>query len=256
MSISKNKIKMIRSLADKKSRDEQGLFVAEGEKIISEMLRSNYPIDALLASEDWIKANETRLTQVREVFAADEDIFKKVSNQSTPCEILAVVKKNKININFDSIHSQLSLVLDDIQDPGNLGTILRIADWFGIQHVICSENTVDVYNPKVIQSSMGAFLRVKTIYSGLDSFFKQAAIPGFDVFGTFLDGKNIYTEKLNTTGIIVMGNESKGISQKLTKYINRKLLVPGYPPKQQGAESLNVSVATGIICAEFRRRMI
>jgi RNA methyltransferase, TrmH family len=256
MSISKNKIKMIRSLGDKKNRDELGLFIAEGGKIVHEMLQSSYPVDILLAGEAWIKANESKLTQVKEVYAVDEDIFKKVSQQSTPGDVLVVVRKSKITVNVDTIHSQLSLVLDDIQDPGNLGTIMRIADWFGIPHVICSENTVDIYNPKVIQSSMGAFLRVKSIHYNLDNFFKQAAIPGFDIYGTFLDGKNIYNEKVNTTGIIIMGNESKGINPKLMKYINRKLMIPGFPPKLQGAESLNVSVATGIICAEFRRRMI
>ena len=152
------------------------------------------------------------------------------------------------------ISPSLCLALDDVQDPGNLGTIIRVADWFGIEHIFCSQGTVDVYNPKTIQATMGALARVKLHYCNLPSLI--ASLKDVPVYGTFLDGKDMYGETLSANGLIVMGNEGNGIGQEVASLINRKLYIPNYPPQRETTESLNVAMATGIICAEFRRRAI
>jgi len=144
--------------------------------------------------------------------------------------------------------------LDDIQDPGNLGTIIRIADWFGVKHIFCSKNTVDLYNPKVIQATMGALARVKVIYTELPLLVKKYVSPDFPVYGTFLEGETIYNSELSTKGFIIMGNEGKGISSELKPLVNKKLFIPNFPSDQPTSESLNVSVACSIVCSEFRRR--
>jgi len=146
------------------------------------------------------------------------------------------------------------LALDDIQDPGNLGTIIRLADWFGIEHIFCSQGTVDVYNPKTIQATMGALARVKLHYCHLPSLI--ASLGEVPIYGTFLDGDNMYEKKLSSHGLIIMGNEGNGVSAEVAKLVNERLYIPNYPPQRETSESLNVAMATGIICAEFRRRTI
>ncbi|KAA6342762.1 23S rRNA (uridine(2479)-2'-O)-methyltransferase, partial [termite gut metagenome] len=169
-----------------------------------------------------------------------------------PQQVLAVFEQPQYQLNLTPVRKSLSLALDDVQDPGNLGTIIRIADWFGIEHVFCSSGTADVYSPKVVQATMGAIARVKVHYVTLPELVRS--LGDIPVYGTFLDGENIYTQSLSANGVIVMGNEGNGISKDTESFINRRLFIPSYPPERETSESLNVAVATAIVCAEFRRR--
>lgn len=225
--ISKAKIKFIRSLEMKKHRQKEGMFVAEGPKVISELSKICAPL---------------------EVYEGDD--AQKVSFLQHPQGVLALFPTSI----FEQIRptSALKLALDGVQDPGNLGTIIRIADWFGIDHIYCSRDTADVFNPKVVQATMGSLARVKVEYTDLTTLFDSLPAD-YPVYGTLLDGENIYKETLSKEGIIVMGNEGNGISQEIRTRINRRLLIPSYPEDRPTAESLNVAIATAIVCAEFRR---
>ena len=244
--LSANKIKFIRSLALKKFRDEHGLFIAEGEKIVAEALASGY--------------------KVREVYYENEigsECMERISCLSSPSPVLAVIEKpnlvpdtllNNISGNL-SERKPLYLALDGVKDPGNLGTIIRIADWFGVDAIFASPGTVEVYNPKVVQATMGAIFRKQVIYTDLKDVCKRFLEAGLPVYGTFLDGKNLY-ENLPSNqkhGLVVMGSESFGISAELEELVSNKLLIPPYPADSVTSESLNVAIATAIICAEFRR---
>jgi TrmH family RNA methyltransferase len=203
--------------------------------------------------KSWIDVNENKIKNLDyEVQEASIDDLKKISLLTTPNQVLAIIEipQQKKVTNWNFLLSELTLVLDTIQDPGNLGTIIRIADWFGIRNIIASPETVDFYNPKVVQSAMGSLKRVNFYTENLDSFFKS--IPEIPIYGALLSGTNLYEEKLSHNGIIVIGNESKGISNELQKYVNQTIMIPYF--NFEHAESLNVSVATGIICAEFRRQ--
>jgi TrmH family RNA methyltransferase len=237
--ISKNQIKQIRQLEMKKFRQREGLFVAEGPKVVGDLIHAGWRPQALFATQEWQgTAEKTEVT-------ADE--LRKVSFLQHPQQVLAVFP---IPTN-DTLPqpSGLTLALDGVQDPGNLGTIIRIADWFGIDTVYCSEDTADVWNPKVVQATMGSIARVRAVYTSLAELIDHTSLP---VYGTLLDGKDIYSEPLAAEGIIVMGNEGNGISADIQRRIGHRLLIPSY--RQQGAESLNVAVATAITCSEFRRR--
>jgi TrmH family RNA methyltransferase len=250
--ISKNKAKQLLALKKKKIRDEKQEFLAEGEKIVDELIHSKYQIISIFATKEWIINHHTKV----ETIEIEEDDLKQLSSLTTPNQVIAVVKIPKEVFNLNEIKNELSLVLEDIQDPGNMGTIIRTADWFGIKNIICSENTVELYNPKVIQATMGAFLRVKVTYTNLHKFFeenqKNIKLP---VFGTLLKGNNIYETNLSKSGLIIMGNESKGVSSALMPFINEKITIPSYSLNKDKTESLNVSIATAVICAEFRRRL-
>ncbi len=251
MSLSKNKIKYIQSLKDKKHREINNTFVAEGEKIVLDLLQS-CKCQLVAGLPNIINNINPKLAE--ETIIANTDELKRATNLKTPPPVIAVFYKSPISKSEIDFSSGLHLILDGIQDPGNLGTIVRIADWFGISSIICSLETVDIYNPKTIQSTMGAIARVNVVYTNLDTFLLQnSKIP---VYGTFLEGKNIYSEILSNNGFIVMGSEGKGISEELSKRITNKLFIPNYPANKETSESLNVSVATGIICSEFRRRNI
>ena len=233
--ISKNKIKLIRSLNTKKGRENTGLFVAEGPKLVHDLLNEGFIPD--------------------EIFDNIDDI-KKVSFLQHPQSMLGVFKirkgDNKPTIDLLS-DSKLVLALDGVQDPGNLGTIIRIADWFGIEDILCSHDTVDCWNPKVVQATMGSIARIKLHYTDLIKMVDD--LPSdYPVYATLLDGNNIYDQPLSHHGMIIMGNEGNGISPELRKRINRKLFIPNYPQERETAESLNVAIATSIVCAEFRRR--
>ena len=233
--ISKNKIKLIRSLNTKKGRENTGLFVAEGPKLVHDLLNEGFIPDEILDNIDDIK---------------------KVSFLQHPQSMLGVFKirkgDNKPTIDLLS-DSKLVLALDGVQDPGNLGTIIRIADWFGIEDILCSHDTVDCWNPKVVQATMGSIARIKLHYTDLIKMVDD--LPSdYPVYATLLDGNNIYDQPLSHHGMIIMGNEGNGISPELRKRINRKLSIPNYPPERKTAESLNVAIATSIVCAEFRRR--
>ena len=268
--ISKARIKWIKSLEMRKYRLQQNAFVAEGPKLVGELLdvcqASHQKLDVcqdahqdapystplyLAATKDWLSQNLHLINNIKEVDEVSKQELERASLLRTPQNVLAVFPIPKEKLQLSSLENQLVLALDGVQDPGNLGTILRIADWFGIHHVLCSEGTADVYNPKCVQSCMGALARVKVFYCNLPEVLGQVEMP---VFGTFLDGTDIYKEELSGEGIIVMGNEGNGISQPVAKLVNRRLYVPNYPKGSLTTESLNVAVATGIVCAEFRRR--
>lgn len=239
--ISKNKIKLIHSLETKKGREKVGLFVAEGPKVVNDLLHEGFVADEILD---------------------DIEDIKKVSFLQHPQPLLGVFKLPEVTLKSPNdylslfnkvVDNHLVLALDGVQNPGNLGTIIRIADWFGIENIFCSHETADCWNPKVVQATMGSIARVKLHYLNLNDLIDQLPAD-YPIYATLLDGNNIYEQELSHHGMIVMGNEGKGISPQLRTKINRKLLIPNYPPERETAESLNVAIATSIVCAEFRRR--
>ena len=248
--LSKGKIKYIRSLEMKKFRTESRCFLAEGNKLVKDILPF-FECELLVAKPSWMaQQGEIR---AGELIATESDDIEKASLLKTPQDVIAVFKQPNYLLDKEELKQNLSLVLDGVQDPGNLGTIVRLADWFGIKNVICSPDTADIFNPKTVQATMGAIARVKVFYIHLPELLND--LTGLPVYGTFLEGKNIYEETLTTVGLIVMGNEGKGISRSLTKQISHKLYIPNYPLGTETTESLNVAVATAIICSEFRRRI-
>lgn len=248
MSLSKNKLKYIRSLKEKKYRSEYGTFVAEGNKLVCDLL-PYLNCQILVATASFLETTDT--SNVDEVIEVNDNQLAQASFLQNPQQALAVFFQPKVESPED-IKSQLVLTLDGIQDPGNMGTIVRLADWYGIKHIFCSHDTADIYNPKVVQATMGALTRVNIHYIDLVDFLnKNKNMP---VYGTFLDGKNMYEQEITPHGIVVMGNEGNGIRPEIEKLITEKLYIPNYPAGQQTSESLNVAVATAIICAEFRRR--
>lgn len=227
--ISKAKIKQIKSLEQKKFRSAEGLFVAEGPKVIGELSKICHPVE-VYEGEDATRASFLQHPQgMLALFPTS--IFENIKPQS-----------------------ELKLMLDGVQDPGNLGTIIRIADWFGIDHIYCSRETADVFNPKVVQATMGSLARVKVEYCDLPALLDSLP-EDYPVYGTLLDGNNIYKEKLDSKGIIVMGNEGNGISEAIRQRVNRRLLIPSFPENRPTAESLNVAIATAIVVAEFRKSL-
>jgi TrmH family RNA methyltransferase len=256
--LSKQTIKYIRSFQDKKYRKIHRQFVIEGDKIVKELLMlkdPDYSIDNIYALPGWIETNKELLNNKR-VEAISNNELKKISTLSTPNQVLALVNIPEKQLKEKELDNTLSIGLDDIRDPGNLGTIIRIAAWFGIKYIICSHNSVDVYNPKVVQATMGAIFHVDVFTNNLTSFIKkQKNKEGYTIYGTFLEGNNIYKTNLNPKGIIVMGNESHGIKKEIEQIITTRLFIPKYCDKKNGAESLNISIATGIICSEFKRRI-
>ena len=249
--LSKNKIKYIRSLELKKNRKEERVFVAEGHKLVGDLL-GHFPCRLLVAIPTWLEKNPK--VQADEIIEVTPDELTRASLQKTPQEVLAVFEQPTWTYDVASVSKSLCLALDDIQDPGNLGTIIRLADWFGIEHIFCSQGTVDVYNPKTIQATMGALARVKLHYCHLPLLI--ASLGDVPVYGTFLDGENMYGKTLTDHGLIVMGNEGNGIGEEVARLVNERLYIPNYPPQRETSESLNVAVATAVICAEFRRRTV
>ncbi len=249
-SISNNEIKRVKALQQKKFRDETGTFAVEGEKMVDEALKSGL--------------------KVRDIYRRDEigeEAMKRISSLASPSPVLAVVEK-PADIYVDDSSSLgglwadggLFLALDTIRDPGNLGTILRIADWFGIDAVFAAKDTVDVFNPKVVQSTMGAIFRVKLHYVDLPGLSELFLDSGGSIYGTFLDGGNMYSKALSTgkdkPAMIVIGNESEGISKEMARLVSDRLYIPPYPADESGSESLNAAIATAITVAEFRRRTL
>jgi TrmH family RNA methyltransferase len=256
--ISKADIQLIRSLEQKKFRARHGLFVVEGDKVVREVLASSLTAEYLLAKSVWLKTLPDELPEKasRLVEINDRDLLR-ISFLKTPNQAMALVRIPEYTPDTDELAGGLSLYLDCVQDPGNAGTMIRLADWFGIRHIVCGEGCADPFHPKTVQSSMGAIIRVKT-YQANESFFQRLKNrhPDLPVYGTFLNGENIYHTPLSSRAVIVMGNESKGISNEIAQYVNRRLLIPPYPPDEPATESLNVAMAAAIVCAEFRRRMI
>lgn len=252
--LSKNKIKQIQLLNRKKSRDESGLFLVEGNKMVEEALRSEFEVETLICTSEFLQSHPEISNRAQEIIETDRQSIHKASLLQNPQDSLVIVRIPDSAEQSINLKTELILALDFIQDPGNLGTILRVADWFGIQTIICSENTVDVYNPKVVQASMGAIFRVKTIYKRLNDFLNIAKKSGIPVYGTYLEGKDIYSEKLSSNGILVLGNEGNGISNSATQFVTQKLYIPSFSSEINKPESLNVAIATAICCSEFRRR--
>ena len=251
--LSKNDIKNIKSLELKKFRDEKRLFVAEGHKLVGELL-GVFKCVLLVATDEWL-AGHGRIPADR-VEAVTADELKRASLLRSPQDVLAVfcIPDDKSAIK-EAAAKNLVLALDDVQDPGNLGTIMRIADWFGIKDIFCSKGTADIYNPKAVQATMGAISRVKIHYTELAK--EIASLPAsVPVYGTFLEGDIIYDTELSGNGVIIMGNEGNGISREVGKSVNRKLYIPNWPAGAATSESLNVAIATAIVCSEFRRRLL
>ena len=235
-------IKFIKSLSQKKFRDEHGLFVVEGEKLVQEALRSGFKVEKVYRKEE-----------------IGEAAMARISGLSSPSPALALVRKPEDLSSAKLPSSGLFLALDGIRDPGNLGTILRLADWFGVDWIFASDAdsrypTSDIYNPKVVQATMGAIFRTRLVYAPLPEIAQLFINEGMEVYGTFLDGKPIYEESLKGEGLIVMGNESEGISPEMAACVTRRLTIPSYPVGVPTSESLNVATATAITLSEFRRR--
>jgi len=253
--LSKSKSNFIISLQKKKIREEENLYVVEGDKIVREYLMAKIPIKLLAANPSFINTLPTVLKEkVEEIIPIGYDELKKVSSLKSPHNALAVVYMPD-NGQLPEDFAGLSAALEFVQDPGNLGTIIRAAAWFGIKRIYCSEDCVDVFNPKVIQSSMGAILRVEVKYTSLNSLLGKAKEQNIKVFGAVLNGEPIYNKTLDKEGIILLGNESKGISEGLMEYVTDKIMVPFYGEiSAPGIESLNVSMAASVIFSEFARR--
>lgn len=247
--LSKNKIKYIHSLELKKNRKEEGVFIAEGHKLVGDLL-GHFPCKLIVALPNWLEKNPK--VTADEIIEVTPDELSRASLLKTPQDVLAIFEQPHYETSTDVMKHSLCLALDDIQDPGNLGTIIRLADWFGIENIFCSHGTVDVYNPKVIQATMGALARVKLHYCDLVKLI--TSVKDIPIFGTFLDGNNIYGEDLSKNGLIIMGNEGNGVSKEVSQLINKRLYIPNYPTSRETSESLNVAIATAIVCAEFRRR--
>ncbi|MFI3268128.1 MAG: RNA methyltransferase [Rikenellaceae bacterium] len=244
---SKAKVSYINSLGDKKHRNKHNVFIVEGEKMSEDVIKSAYKIEEIFYTDKL--SDRIDLFEVNcEKTCIDFSQMNKISQLKTPSTILMVViipEKQNLNIS----DSELTIVLDGVQDPGNLGTIIRVADWFGIKNIFCSEDSADVYNPKVVQATMGAITRVNVNYCELTNLLNNTNLP---IFGTFLDGENIYSKTLPEFGVIIMGNEGKGVSKEVAKLVTEKLYIPPFPQNEECVESLNVSIATAITLSEFR----
>ena len=250
--LTKAEIAFIRSLSSRRERAASGLFVAEGEKSVREMLASSFPVRRVLAVGDgaeWLPLRaDTELVRV------SPKEMERISMLKTPAGVLALVEIPHYAQPERFGDGALVLALDDVQDPGNMGTIVRLADWFGIGDVVCSEATADCFNPKVVQATMGAILRVRVHYCDLEAYLAAERAAGTPIYGTFLEGDDIYRTQLTPTGIVLMGNEGRGVTPACTAQVTRKLFIPPYPAERHATESLNVAMATGIVCAEFRRQ--
>ncbi len=258
--LSKARIKLIRSLSQNKFRKSHELFIAEGWKIVREILAEKpEKIHSLYITGSGLELIREELPEQIDYEVIDQKELKQISLQKTPRDILALVSHFKEEWDPGLIQEGYSLVLDRIQDPGNLGTIIRIADWFGIGTIICSMDSADLYNPKSIQASMGSFLRVKVFYRKLTEllteFSKKAGSgggTGFGIYGTVLEGISIHDEPFKDKGFIILGNESKGISGELLPFIEHKLMIPSRWGSR-GPDSLNVAAAAAIVCSELTR---
>ena len=239
--VSKSQIKLITSLGQKKYRQRNGLFVAEGIKVIRELLNSDFQLEILFASEMIFDVSEDQFV------LADERDLKKISFLKTPQTALALFKIPKQNL---GILDDLTIALDGVRDPGNLGTIIRLCDWFGVKNLVCSNDTVDCFNPKVIQSTMGSITRVNVVYKNLGEFLKSQNLVSY---GTFMAGTNVYQKKLQEKAVLVMGNEANGITPEIEQLISEKISIPQFGQSQE-TESLNVATATAIFLSEFRRK--
>jgi TrmH family RNA methyltransferase len=247
--LSKSQISLLKSLQLKKSRAENGVFLVEGYKSVSEFINSSYHVETVFYSPSFASKLPKISNKInfQEISAPD---LEKISSLKTPQEVIGLVKIPKtVTLEHSLLRQKFSLVLDGVQDPGNMGTIIRTADWFGIEHIICSEDTVDVYNPKVVQATMGSLARVNVHYMQLTDVINRLKLP---VFGALLNGQNIYNTNFGTEGLVIMGNEGNGIRPQLQQLITAAVTIP----RVGKAESLNVAMATTIFCSEIRRNSL
>lgn len=245
--MTKAEIQHLRSLGDKRTRDAEGLFIAEGDKLVEEILSSHLRVRKVYTTRSDMSG--AVIEQI------DRRDMERISALKTATTTIAVVEQPRHKLNISNLDGRLTLALDGVQNPGNLGTIIRLADWFGIEDILCTKECADCYNPKVVQATMGAILRVRVHY--VDDFAAMLVSlrdKGTAIYGTLLDGQSIYTTELRQEGIIVMGNEGRGLSDACRAVVSHKLLIPPYPATRSTSESLNVAMATGIVLAEFRRR--
>lgn len=252
--IGKNTIKLIKSLGDKKNRNIEKLFLVEGDKTVPEVLNSKFKVAKLFATSDFLKMNQHYIHNADQIIEVSKGEIEKASLMKTPQNCLALCSLPDLKQLPDKPEPGLMIFLDEIQDPGNLGTIIRICDWFGVKQLFCSPDTADVFNPKVIQASMGSFCRIDLWYSTFNPIYEIVAQSNFTVTGAFLDGKDIYKESLSQNSLLVLGNEGKGISKDITNLIQQKIKIPSYSDSAEKAESLNVAMAAAIICAEYKRQ--
>ncbi len=255
--LSKNQIKNIQALHLKKNRQQQGLFIAEGKKIIDEILNSDLSIEHIFATRHWLNEGGREYPENvlnNRITIISEEELKKISALQSPNKVLAVCKQKESIVDYSRMTSSWNIYLDGIRDPGNLGTIIRVADWFGVAHVICSEDCAELYNPKTIQSTMGSFLRVPVVYKRLAEIISDLKKTGIQVplYGATLNGINIYTEKDFPKGMLLIGNESHGISEEALYYVTKKISIPAADGSP--TESLNAAIATSLITAELFRR--
>jgi TrmH family RNA methyltransferase len=252
--ISKIKMNYIISLQKKKVREEEKLFVIEGDKLVKEFLAAGVSVRTLVAKPEFLNSLPLVHKQgAAEIIPAGYEVLKKISSLRTPHNALAVIEMPEKETNLKSIENGLTVALDCVQDPGNLGTIIRAAAWFGIRNIYCSGDCVDVYNPKVIQASMGAILHVNIFYISLRDLLEKATEKKIKIYGTMLEGHSIYSYKLATNGIILFGNESKGISEEYLTFVTDKIMIPRLTDSSTGIDSLNVSMAASVVFSEFTR---
>ena len=253
--LSKNKARFIITLQKKKVREEEGLFVIEGDKLVREFLSAGVTVKTLIAKKEFINALPLSLKEgVEEFEEASYQELKQVSTLKTPHNAIGLVSIPEQHMIPEKLLDKLCVALDFVQDPGNLGTIIRAAAWFGIGNIVCSSDCVDVYNPKVVQATMGAILHVNIYYSDLKPFLRLAVEKNIPVYGTLLSGASIYGQKLGPRGIILLGNESRGISGELMPFVTDKIMIPGVSGSKPGIESLNVGMAASVVFSEFRRQ--
>jgi RNA methyltransferase, TrmH family len=253
--ISKNKSKLIIALKKKKVREEEGLFVIEGDKIVKEFLSAKIPLKMLIARPDFLNLLTVEMRRLADdITEVSQEDLELISALKNPQNALALVRMQKKIMNPNEVLKGLTVALDSVQDPGNLGTIIRAAAWFGIKNIICSPECADVYNPKVIQATMGAVLYVDVYYSDLKKLLEMAHEIMLPVYGTMLEGESIYDHQPGNKGIILLGNESKGISEDLLPFITEKIMIPGFSKSKPGMDSLNVGMAASVVFSEFFRK--
>jgi TrmH family RNA methyltransferase len=244
--LSKSQISLLKSLQHKKDRIEHGLFLVEGSKSVIEFINSPYQVEAIYHTASFA-SKMLNLSQKINLYNISVTEIEKISSLKTPQQVIALVKIPAWPpLNNTKLKQKFSLVLDGIQDPGNMGTIIRTADWFGIDHIICSDDTVDAYNPKVVQASMGSLSRINVHYADLEKVLPQINLP---LFGAMLNGESIYNTNFGNEGLIAMGNEGNGLRPQIEKLITRAVTIP----RKGKAESLNVAIATALFCAEINR---
>ncbi len=253
--ITRTQAKMILSLQKRKVREENLLFVIEGDKLVREYILAGNRVTLLAGKPEWIDGeSEAVISGADDIVTVSYEELRRISSLRTPHNVLAVAPMGKKEYSDKLLAGRLTPALESVQDPGNLGTIIRIAAWFGMGNIICSPDCVDFYNPKVIQSTMGAFMHVNVWYLPLNEFLGRVVSDGMPVYGATMDGRSVYESDLGSEGIILFGNESRGISDGLVGYVTRHITIPGPGKPLAGIESLNVSMAAAIICSEFARR--